>query len=255
MNNPRDIRGGNGALLRPQGARSVFAPLRGYISPGIGSDGFAFQRGREAGDEFLLRFVIGRALAVVPGRRDDTVHAIFRLFRSIAPRSDARVGHGGRIGQLPGFFRPVAEGVVFPQGRGHRRGRVARIRLCFGELSLGVVGVSRVNDSADGVGDARAQGFPDSIDNAALQFGFRFTGHGFREGPHTVIGQVNGVSQMPLSRTGFFQDRSVRCMARDECGSRGNGLRRRQTVLAVGVGSDPAQDVGGGCCAAEKVIQ
>lgn len=60
---------------------------------------------------------------------------------------------------------------------------------------------------------------------------------------------------MPLSRTGFFQDRSVRCMARDECGSRGNGLRRRQTVLAVGVGSDPAQDVGGGCCAAEKVIQ
>lgn len=64
-----------------------------------------------------MRFVIGRALAVVPGRRDDTVHAIFRLFRSIAPRSDARVGHGGRIGQLPGFFRPVAEGVVFPQGR------------------------------------------------------------------------------------------------------------------------------------------
>lgn len=61
---------------------------------------------------------------------------------------------------FPGFFRPVAEGVVFPQGRGHRRGRVARIRLCFGELSLGVVGVSRVNDSADGVGDARAQGFP-----------------------------------------------------------------------------------------------
>ena len=202
-----------------------------------------------------MLFVIGRALAIVSGRRDDAIHPVFGLFHTVAPRGDARVGHGGRIGQLPGFFRPVAKVVVFPQGRGHRRGRVARIRLCFGELSLGVVGVSRVNDSADGVGDARAQGFPDSIDDAALQFGFRFTGHGFREGPHTVIGQVNGVSQMPLSRPGLFHDRSVRSAPRDERSPGGDGLRRRQTVLAVGVGSDPAQDVGGGCCAAEKVIQ
>ena len=59
---------------------------------------------------------------------------------------------------------------------------------------------------------------------------------------------------MTLSRAGFFQDRSVRGAARDECGSGGDGTRGRQTVLAVGVGGDPAQDVRGGDCSSKKII-
>ena len=251
----RDVGGGDATLLRPQGARSVFAPLRRDISPGINGDCFTFQCGGEAGNERFLRFAIGCALAVVSGRRDDTVHAVLRLFRSVAPRGDARVGHGGGIGEFPGFFRPVAEVVVFPQGRGHRRGRIARVRLFFGHLPFGVVSAPCINDATGGVGPACAQGFPGSVDDAALQLGFRFPGDGFREGPHAIGNQINGMNQMPLSCAGLFHHRSVRRAARDERSPGGDGLRRRQTVLAVGVGGDPAQDVGGGGCAAEKVIR
>ncbi|CDD96084.1 unknown [Akkermansia sp. CAG:344] len=250
----RDVGGWYGAFLRPQGACSVFAPLRGYISSGINGDRFAFQRGREGGNQRLLRFAIGSPLAVVPGRRDDAVDAVLRLFHAVAPRGDARVGHGGRIGKLPGFLDLIAEVVVFPQGRRHRRSCGFRICLFLGQLSLGVIGVPRVNDSPDGVGPARAQNFPGTVDDAALQFGFRFPGDGFREGPNAVGNQVEGIDDMPLSRAGFFQDRSVRRVARDERGSRGDGLRRRQAILAVGVGGDPAQDVRRGSYPPQQVV-
>ena len=59
---------------------------------------------------------------------------------------------------------------------------------------------------------------------------------------------------MPLSRAGFFQDRSVRRVARDERGSGGSGLRRRQTVFAVGVGGDSSQDVRRGSYPPQQVV-
>ena len=58
-----------------------------------------------------------------------------------------------------------------------------------------------------------------SLIHISLQLGFRFPGHGFREGPHDVTAQVDGVDDVPLPRAGFFQDCSVRRAARDERGS------------------------------------
>ena len=40
----------------------------------------------------------------------------------------------------------------------------------------------------------------------------------------------------------------------DERGSRGDGLRRRQAILAVGVGGDPAQDVRRGSYPPQQVV-
>ena len=59
---------------------------------------------------------------------------------------------------------------------------------------------------------------------------------------------------MPLPRAGFFHHRSVRRAARDECSPGRDGLRDRQTVLAVGAGSDPAQDVRRGSHPPQQVV-
>ena len=59
---------------------------------------------------------------------------------------------------------------------------------------------------------------------------------------------------MPLPRAGFFHHRSVRRAARDECSPGRDGLRDRQAVLAVGVGSDPAQDVRRGSHSPQQVV-
>ncbi|VYT03799.1 Uncharacterised protein [Akkermansia muciniphila] len=59
---------------------------------------------------------------------------------------------------------------------------------------------------------------------------------------------------MPLPRASLFHNRSVRGVARDERGSGGSGLRRRQAVLAVGVGGDPAQDVRRGSYPPQQVV-
>lgn len=82
----------------------------------------------------------------------------------------------------------------------------------------------------------------------------RFPGDGFREGPHTVADQVDGVDDVPLSRPGFFHHRSVRRATRDECSPGRDGLRDRQAVLAVGAGSDPAQDVRRGSHSPQQVV-
>ena len=133
----RDVGGGDAAFLRPDGARTVFAPLFGSVSPGIDGNDFAFQRGREGGSQRFLRFVIGRSPAVVPGRRDDAVYFILGLFHAVAPRGDARVGHRGRIGEFPGFFRLLPKASY-----SHRVGAIVVaalpcVRLRFGELPPG----------------------------------------------------------------------------------------------------------------------
>ena len=50
-------------------------------------------------------------------------------------------------------------------------------------------------------GPARAQNFPGTVGDAALQFGFRFPGDCFREGPNAVGNQVEGIDDMPVSYT------------------------------------------------------
>ena len=204
----------------------IFRPGNPFSSSCINGNRLAFQSRGQGGNQHLFHHVIGRCLAVVPGRRRNPVHPVILLLHGIRISRNAGIGSVRVFVKLPRLFGHIAKGVVFLQCRGHGRGRRSRIPLRLDKMLPFIIREPAVIETAQSVGCGRADDFPITVGDFPercyrVSFWLRFQ----CDFPDSVLHRVNPVSQFLLSRPSLVEKSTVR-------GSRPNqgcsmGKRRR----------------------------